>query len=113
MVFAPVLEENNLLKNGSFDEGSISGSYQYASSTEWTENPHWTCDGKNVGLSTANGTWADTGSFVGKYAAYLRTMANGGDAWFEQTMHIDDPGAYALWFTCSLCANSGRPTSCP
>ena len=111
VVFAPVLEENNLLKNGSFDEGNItanSGKYQYASSTEWTENPHWTCDGANVGLSTANGTWAGTGSFVGKYAAYLRTMENGGDAWFEQTMHIDDPGAYALWFTCSLCANTGR-----
>ena len=111
VVFAPVLEENNLLRNGSFDEGNItanSGKYQYASSTEWTENPHWTCDGKNVGLSTDNGTWAGTGSFVGKYSAYLRTMANGGDAWFEQTMHIDDPGAYALWFTCSLCANTNR-----
>ena len=111
VVFAPVLEENNLLRNGSFDEGNItdhSGKYQYASSTEWTENPYWTCDGKNVGLSTANGTWAGTGTFVGKYAAYLRTDANGGDAWFEQTMHIDDPGAYALWFTCSMCALADR-----
>ena len=111
VVFAPVLEENNLLRNGSFDEGNItanSGKYQYASSTEWTENPHWTCDGANVGLSTANGTWANTGTFVGKYAAYLRTDANGGDAWFEQTMHIDDPGAYALWFTCSVCALADR-----
>ena len=110
-MFAPVLEENNLLRNGSFDEGNItdhSGKYQYASSTEWTENPYWTCDGKNVGLSTANGTWAGTGTFVGKYAAYLRTDANGGDAWFEQTMHIDDPGAYALWFTCSMCALADR-----
>ena len=111
VVFAPVLEENNLLRNGSFDEGSItdnSGKFQYASSTDWTENPHWTCDGANVGLSTANGTWASTGTFVGKYAAYLRTMENGGDAWFEQTMHIDDPGAYALWFTCSICGNPDR-----
>lgn len=111
VVFAPVLEENNLLRNGSFDEGSItdnSGKFQYASSTDWTENPHWTCDGANVGLSTANGTWAGTVSLVGKYAAYLRTEANGGDAWFEQTMHIDDPGAYALWFTCSLCAKTDR-----
>lgn len=108
VVFAPVLEENNLLKNGSFDEGSISGSYQYASSTNWTENPHWTCDGVNVGLSTANGTWADAGSFVGKYSAYLRTYNNLGDAWFEQTMHIDDPGAYALWFTCSQCAGESQ-----
>ncbi len=108
VVFAPVLEENNLLKNGSFDDGSISGSYQYASSTEWTENPYWTCDGANVGLSTANNTWAANLTIVGKYAAYLRTYENRGDAWFEQTMHIDDPGAYALWFTCSQCANSTR-----
>ena len=111
VVFAPVLEENNLLRNGSFDEGSItdhSGTYQYASSTEWTENPHWTCDGKNVGLSTDNGIWANTGTFVGKYAAYFRTIANSGDAWFEQTMHIDDPGAYALWFTCSMCFYADR-----
>ena len=110
VVFAPVLEENNLLRNGSFDEGSISdngGKFQYASSTEWTENPHWTCDGVNVGLSTDN-TWAVPGTLVGKYSAYLRTQANGGDAWFEQTMRIDDPGAYALWFTCSICANSSR-----
>ncbi len=62
----------------------------------------------NVGLSTDNGTWAGTSTLVGKYSAYLRTMENGGDAWFEQTMHIDAPGAYALWFTCSLCANTGR-----
>ena len=108
VVFAPVLEERNFLKNGSFDDGSISGSYQYASSTEWTENPYWTCDGANVGLSTANNTWAANLTIVGKYAAYLRTYENSGDAWFEQTMHIDDPGAYALWFTCSQCANSTR-----
>ena len=108
VVFAPVLEENNLLKNGSFDDGSISGSYQYASSTDWTECPYWTCDGANVGLSTANGTWAGNGTMVGTYSAYLRTYNNLGDAWFEQTMHIDDPGAYALWFTCSVCADSSR-----
>lgn len=111
VVFAPVLEENNLLKNGSFDDGTVtenSGKYQYASSTDWTECPYWTCDGANAGLSTANGTWAANETFVGTYAAYLRTYASGGDAWFEQTVHIGDPGAYALWFTCSQCANSAR-----
>lgn len=48
------------------------------------------------------------GFFCRKYSAYLRTYNNLGDAWFEQTMHIDDPGAYALWFTCSQCAGESQ-----
>ena len=54
---------DNLLFNGSFDAGSITNgsNYMYAFSPKWPENPGWTCDGHNAGISTANGTWVNTG----------------------------------------------------
>jgi len=95
---------DNLLFNGSFDAGSITNgsTYMYAFSTKWPENPGWTCDGKNVGLTTANGTWVNTGYDIGKYAMYLRS--NGADATIgpahaEQTFRIADPGQYRFSFT--------------
>ena len=105
------LVEANLVRNGSFDEGGItanSGKYQYASSTTWQENPAWTCDGKNAGLSNANGTWVANGVNVGRYAVYLRTMSGGGDAWFEQTIHVANPGTYHVGFEYNACANADR-----
>ena len=109
--FSPVLEELNLIKNGTFDEGDIgSAGFLYASGMEWTECPYWTCDGGNVGLSTDDGTWLIVGSRIGKYAAYLRTTSGCAEegAWFEQTVTVADPGRYAIRFSCALCANTSR-----
>ena len=109
---APVLEEMNLIRNGTFDESDIGSSvYKSVTSAEWPECPHWTCDGISVGLTTTNSTtWVSTGSRIGKYAVYLRTYSgsDAGGAWLEQTVHIDDPGQYAVRFSSSRCADSSR-----
>ena len=90
----------NLVKNGGFESSTSSANYQYATDTAWANTPNWTCDGKNAGISKANGFWG--GINVGTFAAYLRTGHNGtsdvGDGWFEQTIVCSRPGIYRLGF---------------
>ena len=93
----------NLVKNGSFDEGTVpasqnSGNYSTSEVAEF-ENPHWTASPENcVGLSKANTGWVNSANDVGTYALYFRTYANGSDAYVEQTVQIDKPGTYRLKF---------------
>ena len=93
----------NLVKNGSFDEGTVpasqnNGNYCTSEVDEF-ENPHWTASPENcVGLSKANTGWVNSANDVGTYALYFRTYANGSDAYVEQTVQIDKPGTYRLKF---------------
>lgn len=108
VVLSKVREERNLLVNGSFDESSISGTFSYANGTAFP-SPGWTCDGENVGLTTANNTWVQSGVDVGKYAAYFRTQASTKkDAWLAQTVNVTTPGIYRLGFAYSVCSNADR-----
>ncbi len=108
VVLSKVHEERNLLVNGAFDESSISGTYSYANGTAFP-SPGWTCDGENVGLTTANNTWVQSGVDVGKYAAYFRTQAaTKKDAWLAQTVNVTTPGIYRLGFAYSVCSNADR-----
>ena len=96
--------DDNLIRNGNFDAASITNgsTFQYTGSVAWPENPHWTCDGKNVGITTANGTWVNTGYDIGKYAMYLRSDgsdASIGPAHAEQTLRVLNPGYYRFSFT--------------
>ena len=111
--FSKVREDHNLLVNGSFDQGSVtanSGKYAYANSSGFS-NPGWDCDGENIGLTTANNTWVQSGVDVGTYAAYLRTHGGSGgktDAWLAQTVNVTTPGIYRLSFAYLACANPDR-----
>ncbi len=108
--FKRVNVERNLLVNGSFDQGTVtqnSGKYSYANQGGFN-NPGWNCDGANMGLTTANNTWVQSGVDVGTYAAYLRTAAGSGDAWLAQTVQVATPGIYRLSFAYSVCYNTGR-----
>jgi hypothetical protein len=108
--FKRVNVERNLLVNGSFDQGMVtqnSGKYSYANQGGFN-NPGWNCDGANMGLTTANNTWVQSGVDVGTYAAYLRTAAGSGDAWLAQTVQVATPGIYRLSFAYSVCYNTDR-----
>ena len=108
--FKRVNVERNLLVNGSFDQGTVtqnSGKYSYANQGGFN-NPGWNCDGANMGLTTANNTWVQSGVDVGTYAAYLRTVAGSGDAWLAQTVQVATPGIYRLSFAYSVCYNTDR-----
>ena len=108
--FKRVNVERNLLVNGSFDQGTVtqnSGKYSYANQGGFN-NPGWNCDGANMGLTTANNTWVQSGVDVGTYAAYLRTVAGSGDAWLAQTVQVATPGIYRLLFAYSVCAIADR-----
>ena len=108
--FKRVNVERNLLVNGSFDQGTVtqnSGKYSYANQGGFN-NPGWNCDGANMGLTTANNTWVQSGVDVGTYAAYLRTAAGSGDAWLAQTVQVATPGIYRLSFAYSVCYNTDR-----
>lgn len=105
----------NLIQNGSFDEGSISGNYQFASASDWPENPHWTCgpledrSDFGVGLCKAgSGGWVASGVPVGTYAAYLRTNQGCRYAHMEQTFDIAVPGFYKVGFSCMANTQSAR-----
>ena len=108
--FKRVNVERNLLVNGSFNQGTVtqnSGKYSYANQGGFN-NPGWNCDGANMGLTTANNTWVQSGVDVGTYAAYLRTAAGSGDAWLAQTVQVATPGIYRLSFAYSVCYNTDR-----
>ena len=89
----------NLVKNGSFDEGTVPSGDSSTSEVSGFKNPHWTSSPENcVGLSKAGTAWVNAANDVGTYALYFRTYANGSDAYVEQTVQIDKPGTYRLKF---------------
>ncbi len=107
------LTGDNLLMNGNFDACVITNgnTYQYTSSAAWPENPYWTCDGKNAGISQANGTWVDASINVGVFAMYLRSDgsdANIGPAHAEQTFRVVNPGKYRFSFNYMAVPNNSR-----
>ena len=99
----------NLLKNGSFDDGTAmynnNGDWSYANGGNGFALPHWS--GSNpgrYGLSKSSGTWVATGrnGNIAKYALFLQTSGNTVDV--SQDVEVKAPGKYCYYFI-----YAGRP----
>ncbi|MBQ9429961.1 MAG: autotransporter-associated beta strand repeat-containing protein [Kiritimatiellae bacterium] len=92
----------NLLKNGSFDDGTVvgnnSGNWSYANGGNGFVNPYWDTSTPNkIGLSKASGTWVASGRGIGKYALFLQTDASSTSE-ASQTIVVSEPGTYRYAF---------------
>ena len=86
----------NVIKNGGFEAGYVSG--QYNSSANGRYNPHWTTTSGTVGLEKWTGTQWHGSVDVGTYCLYMQTSSGSSDSAVTQTFTVTDPGIYALSF---------------
>lgn len=104
------VSDRNLIRNGTFDEADVGspGSTVWATSPEWTANPYWTASGGDdssyAGLiPNGAGGYIAPSTPVGKYAAVLRTTANGSEVYIRQAFSVAKPGIYQLRFSYIAC----------
>ena len=96
----------NLVKNGGFEEGAISGNnYTRVGATGYS-NPYWTggdvTDANNwMGLCTYNqsGYFPATFWSPGKYALFMRNYTSTDTSFAQQEIAFDEPGLYRVSFT--------------
>ena len=101
----------NLVKNGSFDEGTpgSNDAADWADTTDWLENPSWTVNSttdNHGGLTKAGNNFVASGTDVGTYAVVLRSSATENNAYIRQPIDIAQPGAYSFAFTYIQLANA-------
>ena len=108
----------NLVKNGSFDEGTpgsgAANNAVWASTTDWPGNPYWTVSStadNHGGLTKAGNNFVASGTDVGTYAVVLRSSAMENNAYIRQTIDIAHPGTYSFAFTYIQLANSSSSWS--
>ena len=97
----------SLVKNGTFDAGSISGSNYTRIGNSGYSNPYWTggsvANGNNwMGLCAYNnmgGFFPATFWNPGKYALFIRNDAAANTSLAEQEITIDKPGLYRVSFS--------------
>ncbi len=95
----------NLVKNGSFDEGTpgsgAANDAVWATTTDWPANPYWTVSStinNHGGLTKAGNNFVASGTDVGTYAVVLRSTATE-DAYIRQTIDVPRAGTYSFAFT--------------
>ena len=103
----------NLVKNGNFEEGAISGSNYTRIGGDGYSNPHWTggavADANNwMGLCAYNmgGFFTATYWNPGKHALFIRNTAASDTSLAQQDIAFDAPGLYRVSFTHYGWANS-------
>ena len=102
---------DNLIVNGSFEAGDVSGNWSYANANVFSE-PVWTLTPSNrTGLAMADGTWVSVGHDICNYALFLQShsedTATKPTASASQTVSVPSSGVYRLSFN-----YSGRPWHC-
>ena len=96
----------NLVRNGDFEAGAISGdNYTRVGATGYS-NPYWTgggvADANNwMGLCTYNqsGFFQATFWSPGKYALFMRNYTSTDTSFAQQEIAFDEPGLYRVSFT--------------
>ena len=96
----------NLVKNGNFEEGAISGSNYTRVGSSGYSNPHWTggdvADANNwMGLCAYNmgGFFKAAYWNPGKYALFIRNVNATDTSLAQQDITFDEPGLYRVSFT--------------
>ena len=98
--------ELNLVQNGDFEQGAISGSNYSRIGNSGYSNPHWTggdvADSKNwMGLCVYNkgGFFPATYWKPGKYALFMRNTAATDTSLAQQEINFAEPGLYRVSFS--------------
>ena len=96
----------NLVKNGNFEEGAISGNNYTRIGGDGYSNPHWTgggvADANNwMGLCAYNmgGFFKATYWNPGKYALFIRNVNKADTSLAQQEIEFGEPGLYRVSFT--------------